>query len=214
MAIRNKDGTVYTLRGPNPLNKNMAEWDKSQITLINLKWSPETVVDDKNPIKEAKEKIVDIGEVLELPSKFVPAKEFIADIKEEPKQVVVPKIEEPKQVVLDVDPKTAKLLKERGVVYFCAPVTGHNTHTDDLYGDTYTTPEYGDQFKFDAILIEEEPYSLQIWCIRDLAIGSIIYRKTSRADADACWWKIRATIPKTGGYLCEAEISSVNPDFS
>ena len=216
MAIKDKEGKVYKLRGPNPIMKNQKKWDMKKLEFINMGWSNEVVVDERNPIKKFKTdfNVVDIGQELGLVSNeeaatVVKPQEFIDDIQE---PVVV---EEPKedQVVLNVDPQLAKMIKERGVEYYCAPVVGKKQHVDDLYDESYYTMQYGDKFVFDAIIVEESDLEIQFWCVRPMTVESIVFRKIVKSFAER-WWRIKHIEPKTGGYLCRAITSDTNPDFS
>jgi hypothetical protein len=231
MAIKDKDGGVYKLRGPNPLLKNQSEWDASKIRLINLGWKDEIIEDERNPIEEIKKNSIDIGKELNLEEnppevakgKVVPAKDFIKEIVEpdpkpimkpvevvKPEPVVMP--EEDKPVQINVDARMARILKERGVEYFCAPCVGFKTHMDDFYGDSYKTPVYGEKYVFDAIVVAESDLQLQFWCVKHISVNSIVYRKVK--DGGERWWRIQEVEPKTGGFLARAMISDLNPDFS
>lgn len=217
MAIKDKDGSVYRLRGPNPLLKDQKEWDLARIRLINLGWK-ETIVEDKrSPIQEAKMHSIDIGEELGLKEnpkgKVVPAKEFISEIAQPVKQS--PKIEEPvldEPVQINVDPRMARILKERGVEYYCAPCIGYKTHTDNLYGDSYKTSVYGEQYMFDAIVIDQSDFQLQFWCVKAINKDSIAFKKDK--EGGERWWRVLDVEPKTGGYLVRLNVSDSNPDFS
>ena len=215
MAIKDKEGKVYKLRGPNPIMKDQKKWDMKKLEFINMGWSNEVVVDERNPIKKFKTdfNVVDIGQELGLVSNeeaatVVKPQEFIDDIQE---PVVV---EEPKedQVVLNVDPQLAKMIKERGVEYYCAPVVGKKQHVDDLYDESYYTMQYGDKFVFDAVIVEESDLELQFWCVRPMTVESIVFRKLKMKGQR--WWRIKHIGPKTGGFLCRAITSDTNPDFS
>jgi hypothetical protein len=226
MAIKSKDGKVYKLRGPNPMMKDQKKWDMDKLKFINMGWSNEVVVDERNPIQKFKTdfNVVDIGEELglvpneEANTAVLKPQEFIQEIQEPPvvEEPVVeePVIEEPKEesVVLNVDPHLAKMIKERGVEYYCAPVMGRKQHTDDLYDNSYYTMQYGDKFVFDAIVIEESDLQLQFWCVRSVSVDSIVFRKIKTKGQR--WWRVKDIEPKTGGFLCRAITSDTNPDFS
>jgi hypothetical protein len=233
MAIKNKDGSVYKLRGPNPLMKDQADWDKKKMNLINMGWEEEVVADARNPVKkfETDYNVVKMDEELGLipnieanATAVVPAKEFIEGIQEtqvedpvitEPTPVI-PQMpdppEEKKQPVLNVDVRLARMLRERGVEYYCAPAIGKKVHIDDLYGNTYETVQYGDKYVFDAVVIDQSDLQLQFWCVRPITEKSIIYRKIE--EGGERWWRVREVEEKTGGYLAMANVSDSNPDFS
>jgi len=66
MVIKNRDGTVFKLKGPNPLMKSQEIWDKHSIKLINFNNKELFVeIDSKNPIKEFEEDIPDITKAME-----------------------------------------------------------------------------------------------------------------------------------------------------
>ena len=222
MAIKNKDGSTYTLRGPNPLMSEQADWDKTKIKLINLSWKSEIIEDQRNPIKEIKKNVVNLPEELGFKSKpvskIVPTKDFISEItapvqppKEIP-QVATPQVEPETTVIIDVDPKLARVLKERGAEYFCSPVIGTKTHTDEFYLNSYEVPIYGDEFVFDAIMIDQSDLQLQIWSVKYIPKGSIIYKKVK--DGGERWWRVSQIEPKTGGFISLSVISDMNPEFS
>jgi hypothetical protein len=224
MAITDKEGNVYKLRGPNPLMKDQKQdWDRKKLEFINMGWENEIIEDARNPVEKFKTdfNVVDIGEQLGLvpneETKTVPARKFVEEIaKPEPIEqvaIVTPPKEEPKEeVVLNVPPQLASILKQRGVEYYCAPAVGKNLHTDDLYGESYYTMQYGNQFVFDAVVIDMSDLELQFWCVKPITIESIIFPKTK--EKGQRWWRIKDVEPKTGGYLCNAITSDTNPDFS
>jgi hypothetical protein len=52
MTIKKKDGSIYKLRGPNPLMKEQDLWDKNEFILHNMKGFRQTLADNTevNPI--------------------------------------------------------------------------------------------------------------------------------------------------------------------
>jgi hypothetical protein len=217
MAIKDKNGKVFILRGPNPLMKSQQEWDRSRIQLFNMKgWKNEVVHDSHNPVEAFAANVIDIGEDLKLTpkrAKIIEPRKFIEEIREAPKEKPnVFKIPEIVQPTLNVDPKMARILKERGAEYYCAPAIGRKDHTDDLYGSSYSTIEYGEKFIFDAVVIDQSDLELQIWCIRPVTSHSVIYKKIRQGGER--WWRIVNVESKTGGWLAKAVTSDSNPDFS
>lgn len=215
MTIKDKSGKVYKLRGPNPMMKDQNRWDLNKLELINMGWSNDIVVDERNPINKFKTdfNVVDITEKLNLvPNKeanaeIVKSQNFIEEIQEES---VVEKIEEP--AVSDTNHQLDDIFKEKGVEYYCAPVIGEKQHVDDLYDNTYSTMKYGDKFVFVAVIIKESDLELQFWCVCSITINSIVFKKIKIKGQR--WWRIKEISPKTGGYLCRAITSDTNPDFS
>lgn len=226
MAIKDKDGNVYKLRGPNPLVKNLSEWDSNSVIVINRYGVKEIVSDLNNPIKEQQEYVKDISKELNLyegteETKNVSAQEFLDEVaqKEEPPKVEMP-IEnivdkQPSQtesITIEVNEKTAKILKERGCAFHCAPVIGQKLWKDELYGTSYTTNKYGTKFIFDAVIVAQSDLEMQFWCIREIKKDSIVL-KIDQQGGERCW-RIHEIESKSGGYLCRAMISDTNPDFS
>jgi len=220
MAIYNSNGKIYTLRGPNPLMKTQQEWDRSKIQLINMGRKSEVIVHDaRNPVEEFNASVVDIGEDLKLKqtppkrAKTIDPKKFIEEIRQAPKEKPnVFKIPEAQQPTLNVDPKMSRILKERGAEYYCAPAIGRKDHTDDLYGNSYSTVEYGEKFLFDALIIDQSDLELQFWCVRLITPQSVIYKKVRQGGER--WWRVADIEAKTGGWLAKAVTSDSNPDFS
>jgi len=216
MSIKDKDGNVYKLRGPNPLVKNRADWDKNHIELINIgKWKAE-VLEDKNKEESS---IPDIAKSLnfyeepEPPAKTVSPDEFLKEITEIEKIEETPvETKQQKTAIINVPEILAQAIRDRGVEYYCAPVIGENKFTDDLYGSTYKTNKYGNKFLFDAIVIDQSDLQLQFWCLKDLTKNSIVYKKNQQGGER--WWRITESEPKTGGFICLANVSDMNPDFS
>lgn len=221
MAIKDKDGNVYKLRGPNPLCKDRSDWDKTKIKLINLKDIKTEIIEDENsPLKKAKQNIVDISERLGLfegsdESKVISPQDFIEEaavmVEEPPKEESFAQTTSP-SVTINVNEDVARILQERGVEYHCVPVIGYKNIVDELYGSSYSTPKYGTQFLFDAIIIDQSDLQLQLWCVKEMSKDSVIHRKHQQGGER--WWRITDIEAKTGGFLCLASVSDVNPDFS
>lgn len=217
MAIKDKDGSVYKLRGPNPLMRTQQEWDRAKIKLINLGTQSEVVEDERNPIQEFKEtyNVLDIGEELGLKSneetRYVKPVEFIQEIQETPSEpeIVVEKPPEPEEVVITVDKSLLKIFKEHGKTFHCVPAVGFKEHRDELYESSYKTVVYGDKLLFDGLVVEESDLKISVWCIKSVGPSSIIY-KQDRAER---WWRVVESEPKTGGYLLSAIPSDSNPSF-
>ncbi len=223
MAIKDKDGKVYKLRGPNPLVKNHIDWDRTKIRLINLGWRSEIVFDEMSEVKKFEESLINIKDKLNLyegpeETKNISPKDFLDEINSEPDPIVeelqnsIDEIEKNDTVIINVDKKDLVILKERGVEYYCSPVIGYKKHTDAFYGSSYETPKYGETFVFDAIILDQSDLQLQIWCVKNISINSIIYKKVKSGGER--WWRVGYVEEKTGGYLCMCFTSDVNPDFS
>lgn len=212
MVIKDKEGKIFTLRGPNPLMRDQKVWDKNKIRLINMKfWESNVIEEEDKDLTEFNSQILNIGTELDLVSneqaqqtdtRVVGAKSFIAEIQSTPQK------EEP--VEINASEKMFRILKERGLEYHCAPAIDKRIHIDKLYGDKKQYYVYGDKYIFDAIVIEQTDFQLHFWCVRQITVGSIVYHKAKGER----WWRVMEVNEKTGGYLAECGISDSNPDFS
>lgn len=231
MAIKDKDGNVYKLRGPNPLVKEMREWDKSAVKLINLGSRSEIVIDKRNPVRESMANVVNIGNELNLTpneSHVVSGRDFVNELIETPSEPAEipqpiepvrapepktqPPVIEPVVAQPTTNPQLEKIFQTKGVEYYCAPVIGYKKFDDQLYGSSYTVPRFGTSFVFDAIVVDYSDLELQFWSIREITKDSIVYRKDPQGGER--WWKVNVITNKTGGYLCTCSVSDLNPDFS
>lgn len=214
MVIKNKDGTTYNLRGPNPLLEDQEDWNKDAVRLINLGWRSQTITDEHNPIEKAQENVVNIRDDLNLTDnpKAIRGQDFIKELTATTDVKIEKPIEKSVEVEINVDPKLARILRERGVEFYCAPAVDVKTHTDDLYGSSYETITYGEQFVFDAIVIDESDFQIQFWCVRPVTVNSIVLKKIR--ERGERWWRINQVETKTGGHLAICVTSDSNPDFS
>lgn len=209
MAIKDKDGKVYSLRGPNPLMKDQKVWNKGNVRLINMKfWDKDVIEAEDKDLTEFNAKILNIGTELDLATneesatRVIDAKSFVAEIQATPQK------EEP--VEINANERMYRILKERGMEYHCAPAIDKRTHTDNLYGDKRQYYVYGDKYMFDAIVIDQTDFQLHFWCVRPITVGSIVYHNSKEGR----WWRVMEVNEKTGGFMAECGISDSNPDFS
>jgi len=80
MAIKDKDGNVYKLRGPNPLVKNKSDWDSSKIKLINFDHLKEEIVKDiEKKLNNVKKNQIE-KENRKEESKVIKSDDFVKDI--------------------------------------------------------------------------------------------------------------------------------------
>ena len=217
MPIKDKDGTIYTLRGPDPLFDTQDNWNRDKVTLLNMKWNGIVVEDKKKHSKSSKPlegfnlSTVDEPEIdnvpVQLPKIEEPPKENIAIVR---KPVVIS--EEPPAPKLPpkkVDQTTADLLDKHKVMFHCLPIIKVKHH-DDLYdADTYTTG-FGKKFTFAGIIVEETDLQLLFWTDREIAEKSVVfpYNRSIRC------WRIEKAEPKSGGFMYLGYPSDVSPDWS
>ena len=209
MGIKDKDGNVYKLRGPNPIMAKQDQWDKSKIKLINAQWEDIIFEDEDNAIDKFKSdyNVRDIGEVLDLSSITEEQTEVVDKPIEQPKVKKEPEL--PKEEIPEtVDQKTAAFFRKNKTICYCAPAV-EEIHEDDLYGESYKRIIYEKKFTFEAIVVSMSDFELKLWTIKEIPSNSIVYPK----DRSKRWWKVEKCESKTGGFLIQGFISDVNPDF-
>lgn len=233
MAIKDKDGNVFRLRGPNPLMRDQSQWEADRAKFINMNFGKvtEVVADERNPVKKFKTdySVLDIGEELDLigneefnnVAKLPRPKEqslepvVIRNVEIEPAEEIDIVVEtsstpEPeKPVEISLNEKMAARLKSKMTEFYYAPAL-QRVHTDQFYGTSYKITSYGQKDIFDGIIVDQNDLQIQFWSVRAIAIGSVVFPK----NTDRRWWRVEDVEPKTGGFLCTASISDVNPDFS
>lgn len=220
MAIKDKDGKVYQLRGPNPVMKTQDIWNPSNLVFHNMRFrevvhqderiTPQTIIEEyttRAPLQEYIDRIqVDP----------VPTEEPVTNVAvlsppkvEDPPPPSPPPVERPVEKKIPVDRRIARLLEERKVVFHCLPVITKK-HTDELYGNVHTKRVYGEKFVFPGIVVQESDMMFQFWTDREVPEQSIVFPQMETKR----WWKVVSHEPKSGGYLVSATVSEINPDFS
>lgn len=186
MVIKNKDGSVYKISGPNPLMDRQDFWN--DFITHNLDWLSEVAKDDTARIfKEYKEE--KIQEQLNIPT----IKEENVKIEKKPEQTE----------------KTEKNIKKYNpILCFCLPAKNIEKK-DDLYDESYERTEYLDKFITEIVLLEKEDINIKIWCEKLLTKKTIIYPK----NKDKRWWKISDIQNAPVGYYYIADISDYTPSF-
>lgn len=192
MALKNKDGTIFKLRGPNPLMNQQQFWDRGKVTLINMVFSEVTNADTRR----TPEKVF-----REYHAQPEPQQEPVSNVGVLPRPQPKPKIQ--------VDSDTAQLLRDHKVIFLCLPVE-ECVHKDELYNEKYSTYQYGEKTSFAGIIVAEGDLSIQFWTDRGLMENSIVYPQTKSAR----WWRVTSSEPRSGGYFCAGVASDVNPSFS
>jgi hypothetical protein len=193
--IRNKDGTIFKLQGPNPLLKDQ-EWTPDEnLELENFYWEEEVVNDSVGRITIPK---------VESP---ISSKPEIAS--EPPSPTPLPLPTPPK-------PQPQGINQENVVIMHCLPVIVRK-NTDELYDDSYSRMTYGQKFMIESIMIERSDLGIIFWTTTKLEPNSIVFPsvyKTGIKYGEYRWWKVLEMEPKSGGYLVRAIFSEVQPEFS
>lgn len=194
--IKNRDGSTFRLRGPNPLLKSQNIGQEGAALIIHNIESLTQEIEDvvyKQQTKTIRE------------SKPAP--------KPEPAQV----IDQPKpavQVVEQPKPEPVKhkahndISKERKPVAYCLPAI-EDMKYDMLTGKFNSTTRYGEKFTFEVQMVEEDYLSCLMWGpLQEMPLNSIIYIFDQRR-----WWKVLGTEPYQGGLLINCMPSEKNPSF-
>jgi hypothetical protein len=224
MTLRNKDGTVYKLPGPNPVMRDQKLWADFQTH--NLKWSPEksedtTVVtpvqsDFQTPrdsfldaldraTEEVKHEIKVVENLPEIKKQDVPEIKVVENPVQTPlverKPIVVPDKEQLAATSEDTIPKT---------FIHCLPAFVRERR-DALYGETYKTIKYGQPFSFEGVILDQGDLTIDVWTdIDKILVGSVLFPKIPYSRR---WWRVQKREAKAGGWLLSAVPSDYQPSF-
>lgn len=221
MVIKNKDGTVYKVRSPNPIMMTQEVWDK--FTVHNMNFDADTV-NNKEAVKPVSKKI-DFGvsttikkeEKVELPKIPPPEppkvvqnnkiQEFIIPDFKKPEPSPEPKKEDPD--VLRPSSINEKLKNYRKDVMHCM-LAETKEIIDPLYDDKTVKVNFTRTFVFENIIIQESDMELIFWSHLDfLTKNSIVYPKNDGRR----WWKISSIRSAPEGSFFSCVPTSTQPSF-
>lgn len=188
MAIKNKDGTVYRIEGPNPFMNNQELW--KDCVKHNLEWKDEIVFDF-------------LKQKLNLPVQES-AESFLEEIEEKPQ-------EKPKQEPVPIAPRPVPRKEKREfdtIESFCLPVDIIE-NKDDLYGEIKQKVIYGEVFTIEIVVLEQADLTFRFWTTHKINKGSIIYPK----NKDKRWWKVAEITDAPKGFMYLGLPSSFTPSF-
>lgn len=197
MTILKKDGTVYRLKGPNPLMLEQQRWDPSQIILHNFSWDP--VLTRNSEIKSSPPPPKKVEAPLVLTS---PVVEIAEPSKVETPQIPV-SIPTPKEI-----PKPKE--EPKGLIrVHCLPGT-LRSHRDELYGENHVSIIYGEKFEFNANVVDKSDMVLILWTAKKgITEGSIVYPQTGHAR----WWRVDGVETAGMGHKVVCIPSDEQPSF-
>lgn len=190
MAIKNKDGTVFKIFGPNPLMDEQNLW--KGFIKHNFEWTEE--IDKENKFKPGLEIKQNKEDVI-----FEEFKD--KEIIEEIKKTIVE--EHPKKEI-----KNKTIENHKTTQCFCLPIRIVEKK-DDLYEETYRKTEYLDKFIFEAVVIEKEDIYIKFWTMEKITKNSIVYPK----NKDKRWWKVSEEAEAPIGIIYTAFASDYTPSF-
>ena len=211
MVIKNKDGSIYRLKEPNPLVVDQ-EWDLLESDLIfhNFDWASETLADDSTTRPSSNPHVWDEGfEKVKKPEQPVEPVESV----EQP----VESVEQPAEPEHPVEqPAKQQSNLKNVVVMHCLPAVIRDRE-DELYGEVYKSIQYGEKFTFEGVVVERNDLYMRFWTNIQLSDGSVIYPSKYRDGVkfgEHRWWRVNQIMEKSGGYLTQVVISDYHPDFS
>ena len=188
MAIKDKSGNVYKLRGPNPMMESQDLWDMQQVVFLN---------------KDAD------FDVIIVPDTTKSVRKILKDyIQKEPKEQQLELITEKPNQKLHVDEKMNQLLEEKKIPILCQMAILKES-IDPLYGVKYSSVTYGPTFTFRGIIASESDLEIQLWSDQKIQPQSIVFPQNGNKRC----WKIDNLMEKSGGYLMHATISDISPRF-
>lgn len=216
MTLKNKDGTVYRLKGPNPLMKEQKTWEEFRVH--NMQWRSE-VLPDSSELQAIKTDFqVRNGFLDELDQAAADAlKESTIKVVETP-TISVPEPTPQKITVIErkvVEPPRSEKLDGSipRIFIYCLPAFMEEK-IDDVYGETIKTLKYNNPFSFEGVILDESDLTFKFWTQSDsftdqILQGSIVYPKDKRKR----WWRVQNVFEKTGGWVITAHPSDYQPHF-
>ena len=196
MAIKDKQGNVYRLRGPNTFMKTQESWDTSGVVFHNM-FFPQITMPDTRRKREYE------------PDEFDPLPTPREEDIPMPMPVPVPSQPTPTPVVPKAN-KLARLIEERKIPMLYLPVV-EKTVTDDLYGSTYSRTQYGQKASLYGVIVGLEDLYFTFWTETRLTPRSIVFPTKMEMKR---WWRVDQCEPQSSGFLVSCSPSPVSPDFS
>ena len=202
--LKNKDGSLYKLRKPNPLVLNQDNWILEQLELHNCKWQPSTTVNEIKPVPKVKELAPEIVPVVSKEVLLIEEPLVIEEliVQEEPTEnpIGLPQVILDKMVIMHVMPAVVQIVH------------------DDFYNEDRPSISYKVQVVIDGVVIKRGDLIMEFWTMNDVTIDSIVYpscyESTKIKFGEYRWWKIQSCEDKSGGTLCRCVPSSIQPDFT
>lgn len=219
MVIVNKDGSVYKIRGPNPIMKSQDVWEGFEIHNMNFE---EHIVDGK-VMPQRKSNKINLGQTtitteekpaetikIDAPRHVEPAEEYKVEVVPPPppdKPFIKPQGDE--EVVIRPTHVNQKLASYRKTVLHCLPAIV-KTVVDNLYMDRSFKVSYGKKFTFEAIIVEETDLEIVFWThLENIERFSVIYPQ----NQEKRWWKVDNIKAAPEGFFLRCLPSSDHPAF-
>lgn len=215
MAILNKDGTSFKLSGINFLAVNQQWLRDEELIFHNFVWADTTM-----PNRSVKPQQRTFGEIVVIP----------VVIPDKPKATLLPAPEPAPEPVPEPAPEPATTTKLVNLVtVHCLPLINRTSYRDQLYGDNYSKPVYGDKSSFEAIILERGDLNMLIWTATTLKSksgnvdtrdyikpGSILFPshyQDGEKFRDYRWWKVEEVTPQEKGVVIKVVLTDIQPSF-
>jgi len=224
MVIKNKDGSVYKVRGPNPIMMSQETWE--DFTVHNMDFSSDVVNQKINPQKSSKKldfgtttKVVAQEPKAELPTPPPPPKEVAIPKKVEIDEFEIPDFSKPEpspapepetnEEVLRPQTVNEKLRNYKKDIMYCM-LADTKEVVDPLYAEKTVKVKYTRNFLFENFIIKEDDMELIFWSHLDfLTKNSILYPKNDSRR----WWKINSIRNAPEGRFVVCVPTDIQPSF-
>lgn len=217
MTIKNKDGSVYKINGPNKLAEKQINWNLKNLVFHNFKW--QEICFQEPPKIINKIKIKD------------PEPEFVGEItfiKEKEINQAEEEIVDETQLKNEEELKQVESIFKYKVLMHCLPAYTE-TILDEFYGDKKIVVKYKNKFIFSSIVTKNDDLIFEFWTTdpnQQISEKSIVFpfsyevynKETKSYDKVPFerhrWWKVIEKSKKYKGWLFRAIPSDTQPDFS
>ena len=195
MALKNSDGTVYKLRGPNPILKDQKLWESFQTH--NMHWQGDTLPDS--------------SELQAIKTDFQVRNNFLDDLDqaaaEQEAQVTEIKVVETLQ-------KSESKVTENRIVEVPASENIVAKAIDVSKIFIHCLPAVIKDKKDEGVLLDQSDLTFKFWTQSDsftnqIQQGSIIFPKVNQRR----WWRVQTKVEKTGGWIIICHPSDYQPHF-
>lgn len=210
MTLRNKNGSVYRLSGPNPVMKTQETWGSYKVH--NMQWEDEVAkgsskINPLVPYFEVRETFLSALDKAKEEIKVVENKQIAAETCESDVSL------QRKTIVHDdLQREEIKESTDNGIektFIHCLPAL-LRTRKDSLYGDSYVTIQYGNPTSFEGVILKQQDLFIEIWTDADkIEKGSILFPKQGYKR----WWRVQDKVQKVGGFVLSATPSDHQPSF-
>jgi len=213
VVIKNKNGTEYKLRSPNPIMIQQDLWENFEIH--NMDFKSEIYEASNSQQQKRKSPKISLGQTHTAEDEQTP--EIIKTVVAPKKEIEIktttpePKIEKTNEEENVIRPTkiNAKLQNYPKTILHCLPSIT-KVFVDELYQDKTIKISYGEKFTLEAILIEESDMNLVFWThLENISKQSIVYPK----NRDKRWWRVQEVKKAPEGYFLNCMPSETHPSF-